>query len=137
MLRLLIAAGLAALVGTNPQQKSGDPAKPDEQCRIAATALRTRNTGPGVAMETVTACSVDRMVRKTTCTTRFKDTRGIPTTSISITSFASLDDLVDETTVVPPLRRSTRYGHDNEDQLEFDEVEYCECTMRRSGWCGR
>jgi hypothetical protein len=59
-------------------------------------------------MDTVTACSIDRTAKKTTCTTRFKDTRGIPTTSISITSFASLDDLIDETKVVPPLRRSTR-----------------------------
>jgi hypothetical protein len=31
-------------------------------------------------MDTVTACSIDRTARKTTCATRFKDTRGIPTT---------------------------------------------------------
>jgi hypothetical protein len=64
MLRLLIAGGLAAFVGTNTPQEPANLNKSAEKCRIAATALRTRNTGPGVAMEAVTACSVDRTAQK-------------------------------------------------------------------------
>jgi hypothetical protein len=109
MLRPLIAAALAALgMAANAQQKPTTSSKPAEKCRIAPTALRTRSTGPGVAIDTITTCTFDRAAKKVTCTNRFKDSRGLPTTSISITSFASVDDLIDEAKVVPPLRRSTR-----------------------------
>ena len=38
-----------AFVSVNAQQQLADPNKSAEKCRVAATALRTRNTGPGVA----------------------------------------------------------------------------------------
>ena len=64
MRRLLIAGGLAAFVSTNTPQEPANLNKSAQKCRITATALRTRNTGPGVAMEAVTACSVDRTAQK-------------------------------------------------------------------------
>ena len=106
MLRLLTAATLAALgIGSSAQTPAGKPA---ENCRIAATAFKMLATGLGLAMETVTACSFDRAAKTTTCTNRFKDSRGIPTTSVAITTFASLDDTIDEIKAIPPLRRSIR-----------------------------
>ena len=73
MLRLLIAAGLAAFVSTNAQQQPADPNKSAEKCRVPHMALTTRNTGP-LAMDTVTACIAAMPARPATVCSSFTST---------------------------------------------------------------
>jgi hypothetical protein len=109
MLRAVIAGGLATLAVTaTAQQKPIATGKPAQNCRIAPTESRTHATGPGMTMDSVATCSFDAAAKKVTCTNRFKDSRGIPTTGISVTTYTSVDDLIEEAKVVPPLRRSLR-----------------------------
>ena len=58
----------STIISASAQQKPITTHKPEANCRIAATAVRTRNTGPGFAMDTVTTCSFDRAAKRVTCT---------------------------------------------------------------------
>ena len=80
---------------------------PAGACRTFATALTIRSTGSGVSLEITTTCAYDKTTNKSTCTSKSRDSRGESTT-VAVTSFSSVDDVIAETQVIPPLRRSLR-----------------------------
>jgi hypothetical protein len=109
MLRPLLACGLlaaAALPGL-AHQKPADSAGA-QSCRTIATASTTHTKGHGFTTDTTAACSYDRTTNKATCTNRYTDSHGTKTTSVSVTTYESLADAIDEVRVVPPLRKSMR-----------------------------
>lgn len=105
MRRSLLASGLLVCAGLAAGAQS-PPA--DRRCRTIASAISTRSVGPGLSSEVRTKCSFDRTAHKATCTNQYVDAERVSTTSVSVTTFASLDDMLDEVRVVPPVRRSLR-----------------------------
>jgi hypothetical protein len=83
-------------------------APPVQECRTAATAATTRSRGTGFSAETTTACQYDKATNQSTCTNKYADSVGTSTTTVSVTTFASLADAIDEIKVIPPRRRSLR-----------------------------
>ena len=81
---------------------------PLQECRTAATAATTRSKGMGVSAETTTTCQFDKDTNKSTCTNQYSDSVGTKTTTVSVTTFASLAEAIDEIKVIPPRRRSVR-----------------------------
>jgi hypothetical protein len=79
-----------------------------QDCRTMATAATTRTKGTGFSAETTTACGYDKTVNQSTCRNKYSDSVGTASTTVSITSFASLADAIDEASVSPPRRRSLR-----------------------------
>ena len=79
-----------------------------QECRTAATAATTRSKGPGFSAETATTCSYDKATNQSTCTNKYTDNFGTSTTTVAVTTFASLADAIDEIKVIPPRRRSLR-----------------------------
>jgi hypothetical protein len=77
-------------------------------CRVSATAAITRSKGTGFTAEIVTACRHDKATNQSTCTNQYTDSAGTATSTVSVTTFASLADLIDEVQVIPPRRRSLR-----------------------------
>jgi hypothetical protein len=125
MPRPSVTAGLiTALALAASAQVSSLPAFPDDtmrtgslggeklervqECRTAATTATTRTKGPGFTAETTTACQFDKATNRSTCTNKYVDSVGTSTTTVSVTSFASLADVLDEINVIPPRRRSLR-----------------------------
>jgi len=95
---------LAGVSGTALQSQA--PAAP--ACRVAMTASRTHQTGGGLTADTVTTCSFDRAKLEETCRNLYKDSAGNSLDSETKTKYASIDDVLAEVRVVPPLRRSLR-----------------------------
>lgn len=83
------------------------PRQTTRECRTFATNLTTRGTGPGASAEITSRCSYNKATNQATCTNTYRDARGESTT-VAITSYRALDDLLAETQVIPPLRRSLR-----------------------------
>ena len=119
MLRILIAAILLAalLIAADANGAPGEPgplevsqagAAKAQECRTVATASTTKTTSPGFTSETSTTCRYDKATNKSTCTNKYKDSFKTGTTTISVTTYAKLDDVIDETKVNPPRRRSLR-----------------------------
>jgi len=79
-----------------------------QDCRVMATAATTKSKGPGFSADTTTTCSYNRATNQSTCTNKYSDSLGTSTTTVSVTTFASLDDAIDEIGVIPPRRRSLR-----------------------------
>ena len=73
-----------------------------------ATAVTTRSKGPGFSADTMTTCRYDKATNQSTCTNNYTDSFGTSTTTVSVTTFASLADAIDEINVIPPRRRSLR-----------------------------
>jgi hypothetical protein len=95
LLTILLAAALGAR------------AQAPKTCRTFATALTIRSTGSGTSLEIATTCTYDRTTNKATCTSKSRDGRG-ESTMVAVTSFQTLDDMLAETQVIPPLRRYVR-----------------------------
>ena len=62
----------------------------------------------GFSAETTTTCQFDKATNKSTCTNQYSDSVGTKTTTVSVTTFASLAEAIDEIKVIPPRRRSVR-----------------------------
>jgi hypothetical protein len=119
MFRSLSAATLLA-VGALAAQNASLQARPDggtpakaavpagQDCRAMATAATTKSRGPGFSADTTTTCSYDTATNQSTCTNKYTDSLGTSTTTVSVTTFASLADAIDEIKVIPPRRRSLR-----------------------------
>jgi hypothetical protein len=124
MIRVGIAGGLIASLalvdsvpGPSPVIKSAtrwaatveaSGLAPVPDCRVATTAATTRSKAPGFSAETTTTCQHDRATSKSTCTNKYSDSVGTSTSTVAVTTFASVADLVDEVNVIPPRRRSLR-----------------------------
>jgi YD repeat-containing protein len=79
-----------------------------ESCRIFAAAYTMRQTGsanPSFAGTTTGTCTFSAAALEVACTTRYSDTLGTSTTSSSIATYTSLEDMVEEVSVIPPLKR--------------------------------
>jgi hypothetical protein len=110
-MRTRVGLTLAAIVLTAPMpalQADGpavNQAKPGQACRVAATASKTRTEGQhGFWSEVTSTCRFDKPTGKSTCSSQYADSVGTKNTIVSITTFASVADVVEEVTVVPPLR---------------------------------
>jgi hypothetical protein len=79
-----------------------------QPCRTTATEATTKHSGRGFTAAATTSCQYDKTTNKSTCTTTYEDSLGTKTTTTSVSTFATLDDAIDETTVIPPRRRSIR-----------------------------
>ena len=108
-------AALAARVQVSslpafPASTTGLPeaGAPVQECRTAATAATTRTKGMGFSADTATTCQFDKATNMSTCTNQYSDSVGTKTTTVSVTTFASLADALDEVKVIPPRRRSVR-----------------------------
>jgi hypothetical protein len=121
MIRPLIAAGLLAMGALGAQVRvlharpdDGPPGggagefAPVQECRTMATAATTKSRGPGFSADTTTTCRYDKATNQSTCTNNYTDSLGTSTTTVSVTTFASLADAIDEIKVIPPRRRSLR-----------------------------
>jgi YD repeat-containing protein len=95
---------LACVSGSAVQSQA--PAVP--ACRIAMTESRTHQTGAGLIADTVTICHFDPAKLEETCLNKYSDNQRNTIESETKTKYASIDDVVDEILVVPPLRRSLR-----------------------------
>ena len=125
MPRVIIAGGLMTLLALAASvQVASLPAFPDgraradgldagrgtriQDCRTMATAASTRSKGPGFSADTTTTCRYDNTTNQSTCTNTYTDSVGTSATTVSVTTFASLGDAIDEINVIPPRRRSVR-----------------------------
>ena len=85
----------------------GAPQSPPP-CRAAAVEFTAVNKAPNMTAESTSTCVFDRKALTFTCTTQHKDSLGTKTTSVSVTTYGSIADIVDEIAVIPPRLRSTR-----------------------------
>jgi len=106
----LAAGGQGPSLAALPARATGLPeaGAPLQECRTAATAATTRSKGMGFSAETITTCQFDKATSKSTCTNQYSDSVGTKTTTVSVTTFASLAEAIDEIKVIPPRRRSVR-----------------------------
>jgi hypothetical protein len=79
-----------------------------QDCRAIATAATTHSKGPGFTADTTTTCRYDKAANTSTCTNKYTDILGTSTTTVSVTTFSTLADAIDEIAVIPPRRRSLR-----------------------------
>jgi len=112
---LVLAASLqvsspSAFPGGTPDAGSLEPGgfATVQDCRSMATEATTRSKGPGFSADTTTTCPYDKATNQSTCTNFYTDSVGTSTTTVSVTTFASLLDAIDEIKVIPPRRRSLR-----------------------------
>lgn len=83
--------------------------RPAQPCRVGATTAKTRTEGQkGYWSETTSTCRFDRATSKSTCTSQYVDSVGTKNTVVSVTTFASVADAIEEVKVIPPLRLSTQ-----------------------------
>ena len=105
------AIALCIAISVTAQQRDNlARTTPAPDCRSLATAFRTKTlhfTLSTTSFTTITECTYDKGANKITCTTQRNDKRA-KTTTVSVTAFGSMADWIDEITVVPPRRRSTR-----------------------------
>ena len=86
----------------------GSPQTIPPPCRDIAVEFTAVNKAPNLTAESTSTCIFDRNALTFTCTTQHKDSLGTKTTSISVTSYESIADIVDEIAAIPPLLRSIR-----------------------------
>ena len=96
-----MTAGLLALA------LLGTPQTPPP-CRMAAVEFSAVNKAPNLKAESTSTCIFDRKALTFTCTTQHKDSLGTKTTAVSVTSYESIADIVDEVAAIPPRLRSNR-----------------------------
>jgi len=109
MRRLFPACALlACLAWPALAQETAGAGSNAPDCRTIVKAAATHTGGHGFTTDTTTACAYDKTTNKATCTNTYQDSHGTKTTSVSVTTYASLADVIDEVTVVPTLRRSLR-----------------------------
>lgn len=103
-----VAIVLAALLLCGASTRAGTaPGKPQARdCRVLMTAYEmTTSAGPFKATSSA-ACSFDKGTAVAKCSIEYRDSTGRISTSMTESRFRSLDDLIDEARVVPPLTKS-------------------------------
>jgi hypothetical protein len=111
----------------------GTPQATPPPCRAAAVEFTAVNKAPNLAAESTSTCIFDRKALTFTCTTQHKDSLGTKTTAVSVTTYESVADIVDEIAVIPPLLRSTRVDTSTEGSrgTTNTNVVYSYDTQRR------
>jgi YD repeat-containing protein len=103
---LVTAALLPALPQAPPKGGPGDPA-----CRNVPTSLTQVTTAPGGFSSTFRqTCRFDRQAFRGTCSSEYSDGRGTSNASTTtfVTTYASIEDFLDEIRVVPPLFKALK-----------------------------
>ena len=105
----LIAIALAAqFQALRAEWTTTNQAKSAQPCRIGATTSKTRmEAQKGFWAESMSTCRFDKATSKSTCTNEYVDSVGTKATTVSVTTFASVADAIDEVKIIPPLRLST------------------------------
>jgi hypothetical protein len=110
MLKHLTAATLLTVaLGADTDGTSRAQTAPAQACRNAVTSATTQTKGlNGFTSTTTTECRYDKATNKSTCTNLYEDSMGTKSKTVAVTTFASLEQAIDEVKVVPPLKLSTR-----------------------------
>lgn len=108
----VLAAILGGCGGGSNSPSSGGPTTPTGpsspsgqtggSCRVVATASTLRTTAQGFSSETSQTCTFAAGVNQVTCTSRYSDNTGQSSTLTTVTTYASVGDLVDEVQSNPP-----------------------------------
>jgi hypothetical protein len=93
--------------GADAQTPAGGGRRGAPACRAYASAyvITTAMTGSRTST-TAGTCRFEASTNKTTCTNQYSDSAGAKNTSVSVTTFESPADAIDEVQVVPPLKRA-------------------------------
>jgi len=75
-------------------------------CRELATQFRTQTRGANLDIDDHYACEFERQALEYRCTLSHRVPGATATTTRQVYRFASIDDLLEEVRVVPPLRRA-------------------------------
>jgi YD repeat-containing protein len=75
-------------------------------CRTYPTSLRTQHTGSGFTGVTESTCQFDRPSLELRCSHEYSDSAGNKSSTTVTTKYASVNDVLEEGKVNPPLRRS-------------------------------
>jgi hypothetical protein len=94
--------GLLALALIGSLQATPPP------CRVAAVEFTAVNKAANLTAESTSTCTFDRKALTFTCTTQHKDSLGTKTIAVSVTTYESVADIVDEIAVIPPRLRALR-----------------------------
>src|SRR5262245_21531207 len=107
--KALVSALIATACGGSKDQGGGTPTAPSSQtCRnymTAYTQVQTASANPGFSSTTVGTCTFTQSALQFNCSLRYSDTTGFSSTNTTISTFASVADIVDEVSVNPPLFR--------------------------------
>jgi hypothetical protein len=87
---------------------AGQPQAAPPPCRVTAIEFTAVNKAPNLTVESTSTCTFDRKALTFTCTTQHKDSLGTKTTAVSVTTYESIADIVDEIAAIPPLLRALR-----------------------------
>jgi YD repeat-containing protein len=109
-LLVCVVVGIVGWGGSSPNSGgSGTPsALSSRSCRNYMTAYTMTQTGsanPGFSATTTGTCTFTQAALQFNCMLRYSDTTGFSSTNTSISTYASIADIVDEVSVVPPLKR--------------------------------
>ncbi len=75
-------------------------------CRTGVSTYQIVTTGGSFTSTIAGSCTFNTATVEGTCTNNYTDTRGTRFTSVSVTRHATLGDVVDEVSVIPPLNRA-------------------------------
>ena len=98
----LIAIALAAqFQALRAEWTTTNQGKTAQTCRIGATTSKTRmEAQKGFWAESMSTCRFDKATSKSTCTNEYVDSVGTKATTVSVTTFASVADVIDEVKVI-------------------------------------
>jgi hypothetical protein len=105
---LIGGVALLLVVPVASAQKGASPAKSPAapNCRTYATQFRSQHTGAGLNALTESTCQFDRPSLELRCTHKYSDNHGTAITTVVTTKYGSLNEVLEEVKVNPPLRRS-------------------------------
>ena len=98
---LLVAAAIA-VGATGPASGQSKP-----NCIDLATSIHNVSTGPGGGGTSDYTCSFDKNTLNHTCQIRSKSSVGVQDQT-TVATYASLDDLIKQVAVIPPLTLATK-----------------------------
>ena len=103
----ILAAALAVFAcdsSTSPDGGGGGGGGGGGNCRIGPATYRISTTGPNNFTSTTNgSCTFNRSTVEGTCTNQYSDSGGTTLTSVSTTRNASIAQVIDEVSVIPPL----------------------------------
>src|SRR5262245_28379426 len=105
----IIAIVVTAQIPVHRGELRAMQSKPSQPCRIGATASKTRTEGQkGFRSDVTSTCRFDKAASQSTCTNEYVDSVGTKTKTVSVTTFASVADVIDEVKIIPPLRLASK-----------------------------
>lgn len=103
--RLVIVTLLAALSACSKESQPLNPSPPPS-CRTYASSYTTLAIAGATSLSTVGTCTFNRQSLQSTCVADTVGTGGFATNQVTVTTYASIDDILAEVATVPPLTKS-------------------------------